>query len=451
MARPLVGPQASCALHGAILTAAAIPGVIPLVHSTPGCALRAGLSAGGGPFGAPPGLPPVASTNLAEKHVIFGGTSRLREEIKNTLAVVEGGLVAVLTGCPTEMIGDDVAAMVKEATSQGEAVIDIQTAGFRGPVRAGYDLLLTALANRLEPRADPADAPRINILGIVPGVDPHWLSGIEELSRLLAGVGLRANPVFGPSGGLGALHALGRAEASLVLSPWGLGPAEALRQRFGIPVVGTEGLPVGAEAAEALLRRLFEALGRPLDGAAEAFLAAERRHEDYLLDQILGRLVGAGRQRVAVIGGSLAAPGLARFLTTVLGWKTVALVLTDEPPASLRPALAAAGAIFAPDATSRSEAVRTSGASLLIGGPEDRALAGRLGIAFVDDGSTPGLGALTGGHAGRAGAARLLAALVTGLEAADAPALRPCPAEEEKASSLGLPALAADRQVQILA
>ncbi|AXQ95731.1 nitrogenase [Cereibacter azotoformans] len=451
MARPLVGPPASCALHGAILTAAAIPGVIPLVHSTPGCALRAGTGVTGDLSGAPPGLPLVASTNLAEKHVVFGGTSRLREEIKNTLAVVESGLVAVLTGCPTEMIGDDVAAMVKEVTSQGEAVIDIQTAGFRGPARAGYDLLLTALASRLEPRAEPADVPRINILGIVPGIDPHWLSELEELSRLLAGVGLRANPVFGPAGGLDALHALGRAEASLVLSPWGVGPAEALRQRLGIPTVVAEGLPVGAAAVEALLRRLSEALGRPLDGAAEAFLASERRHEDYLLNQILGRLVSAGRQRVAVIGGSLAAPGLERFLTTVLGWKTVALVLTDEPPAALRPALAAEGAIFAPDAASRAEAILTSGASLLIGGADDRALAGRRGIAFVDAGSVSGLGALTGGHAGRAGAARLLSALVTGLEAADAPALRPYPAEEEKVLSLGLPGLAVDRQVQILA
>lgn len=210
MARPLVGPPASCALHGAILTAAAIPGVIPLVHSTPGCALRAGTGVTGDLSGAPPGLPLVASTNLAEKHVVFGGTSRLREEIKNTLAVVESGLVAVLTGCPTEMIGDDVAAMVKEVTSQGEAVIDIQTAGFRGPARAGYDLLMSAFASR---------SARRTVAGIAPNSTkpaPFRITGKRaRLSRSAARAMLAAPPGEGSmSSGSGSSMSICRVHRS---------------------------------------------------------------------------------------------------------------------------------------------------------------------------------------------------------------------------------------------
>ena len=48
MGHPTLFPFGGCALHGAIQAAAALPGVTPVVHSTPGCALRAGLSAGGG-------------------------------------------------------------------------------------------------------------------------------------------------------------------------------------------------------------------------------------------------------------------------------------------------------------------------------------------------------------------------------------------------------------------
>ncbi|WP_444430731.1 nitrogenase component 1 [Rhodobacter capsulatus] len=120
---------------------------------------------------------------MADKHVVFGGTSRLREEMKNALAVLEGGMLAVLTGCPAEMIGDDVGAMVKELTAQGERVVAVPTAGFHGPAHEGHARLLAGLLAQLAPAPTRADRPLVNLFGIAPG----WIRAGWPRSRRCRG------------------------------------------------------------------------------------------------------------------------------------------------------------------------------------------------------------------------------------------------------------------------
>lgn len=422
MGRPTIFPFGGCALHGALHTAAAIPGVTVVVHSTPGCALRAGLSAGGGRYGAPPGLPRIAATNMADKHVVFGGTSRLREEMKNALAVLEGGMLAVLTGCPAEMIGDDVGAMVKELTAQGERVVAVPTAGFHGPAHEGHARLLAGLLAQLAPAPTRADRPLVNLFGIAPGLDPGWLAEIETLSRLLEGVGLAANPIFGPEGGLASLEAAAGAALSLVLSPWGTAPAEVLAARHGIPVLVADGLPVGAEAAEALVRRLSDRLGHPLDAGAEGRLARERAQQGWRFDAVLERLAVLAPRRVVVADGSLRAGALARFLAGTLGWP-VRAILTDSPPEGVRAPLAETGLACAADGADLARLLDESGADLVLGGASAAAIAAARGLCAVDLGAAPGLEVLGAGLSGRAGAERVLAALLLALAPAPQAAL----------------------------
>ena len=419
MSRPLVGYRNGCALHGALAAAAAIDGVTALVHSTPGCALRGAFAhtEPAGWSGAPIHLPPIASTNLAEKHIVFGGASRLREQIKNTLSVLPHGLLVVITGCPTEMIGDDVPAMVKEISSQGESVVEVSAAGFLGSAHRGYERLLDVLVARVgepgllpEPQATPG---LINIFGIVPRYDETWVSDLDEITRLLAGVGLTANPIFGPSGGLSSLAALPHAAATLVLSPWGLGPAETLRERSGAPVVVADGVPVGVDAVADLLRRLFDATGLIDEAAIERLLVAERRYEDFALDETLDALSRLGRRRAAIVGGSLLAGPLARFLISTLGWEVKTAVLTDEPTveaASLLPG-AVGRIISTADGSEAAAAIRASSADFLLAGARYGALATELGMPFLPI-AEGGRAALSGGFAGTRGSARLLAAIV---------------------------------------
>ncbi|CAH2601295.1 Vanadium nitrogenase [Rhodovastum atsumiense] len=388
-------PGTGCALHGALLSAAAVPGVVPILHATAGCAVQAGHGGTAGAAGWSGGLG-VPATNVFEKQVVFGATARLREQIKNAVKILDGQLYVVLSSCATEMIGDDIPAMAKEAREQGLPVIDVATAGFRGPAHEGYTLFLKgvlAQAGRLG-APGPRDPALVNLLGIVPGQDVFWEGELAEWSRLLAGIGLRANPLFGPDGGVDGLRDLPRAAISLVFSPWGLEVARGLEQSAGVPWLDAGGLPVGVEASAELLRALAARLGA--DAApVEAVIAAERRREDHALLRLAEAWHRLELQReFALVAGSLQVPGLVRFLVGTLGWLPRTIVVTDALPEPARAALEAtlaattegfeARVLFSDNAAEIADAVLAQGAEIVLGRAFERDVAERLGVPLVE-------------------------------------------------------------------
>ncbi|MDR1766724.1 MAG: hypothetical protein LBR77_11800 [Lachnospiraceae bacterium] len=133
-----------CKLQGALCVLNAVGGVAPILHSVPGCGVRVSHANGafacqcGGSYG-------VSCTDILEKQVIFGGTSRLREQIKNTVKIQRADLYVVLSGCPAQIVGDDSEAMAKEAREQGYPVIHLGAPGFKGDSFGAYADVVTAL------------------------------------------------------------------------------------------------------------------------------------------------------------------------------------------------------------------------------------------------------------------------------------------------------------------
>lgn len=411
MATPLSRSRAGCALHGALYTVSAIDGVTPLLHATPGCGLEAALWGG---QGACHGLRVEPSSNLSEKHIVFGGTSRLREQIKNTRNIVPGELTVVVTGCAAEMIGDDVAAMVQEARDVGDDIVDVATAGFHGSAYRGYELVLKAVIDN-SLASGPQLAGLVNIFGPVPQQDALWLSEIEELSRLIRGIGLEPNPIVGPDGGVESLRRLAQAELSLSVSPWGRAAARTLEQGFGVPAIETGGLPVGADATVELLERLAAAAGEVDDAAALAFIEAERRRESHGLDQVLEALyLDGGARSFAIVAPSLHAGGLARFLIGTLGWSPAAIVVTDDPPVEARPAIEAGldGVRYTEDFDAISDWLISSGAEVVFGSALERAAADALKAPLIECARPNHRPRLTTGFGGTRGALTLLEEIV---------------------------------------
>jgi nitrogenase molybdenum-iron protein beta chain len=411
---PLLRSRAGCALHGALLTASAIDGVTPLIHSTTGCGFQASQI---GSFGRAGGIA-ASSTNIYERHIVFGGSSRLREQIKNTVGLVQSELTVVLSGCATEMIGDDIAAMVKEAADQGEPVLEIATAGFRGSAHHGYEQLLKgmiahfAAQDRVPASGEPG---LINILGLVPNQDAFWLAEIEELSRMIAGIGLRPNPLFGPDGGVQGLRAVARAELSLVVSPWGLEPARELQRRFDIPWLDAGALPVGADASAALLRRISAAVAANDPSIAESFLTAESRREAFILDAAAEALYRQQPQRdFAVVSPSLHAVGLASFLVETLGWSPRAIVVTDNPAPEARVAAAdGLGNIhYSEDSGEIDDILRDSDPEIVFGSAFERPVATQLGIPLIETSFPTSRPGWTRGFAGFRGGLALIEEIV---------------------------------------
>ncbi|HBF40073.1 MAG TPA: hydrogenase, partial [Firmicutes bacterium] len=103
MARILDQPRYKCAM-AAMQTVQSIPRALPILHAGPGCAEKLGGSVGSSGYFSPHIFP---CTNISEKEVIFGGEGRLKETIENALKVVDADLYVVLTGCTSEIVGDD--------------------------------------------------------------------------------------------------------------------------------------------------------------------------------------------------------------------------------------------------------------------------------------------------------------------------------------------------------
>lgn len=333
-----------CSLHGAVKALCAVEGLVPILHASAGCGLGARFPENtlAGSLAGTAGWQETSGTNLLEKHVVFGGTSRLREQIKNTVKVLKGDLYVVATGCVPEVVGDDVPAMVKEAREQRFPVIGISTPGFKGN---GWHGAATAVRQVLEQLPTLEDLPvakdvgLVNLLGIAPGLDPFWEGDLLELEAALAPLGLRANRLHGIGQKPSNWKEARNAALDIVLSPWGLEAARFLEQRDGIPFLDFGFVPVASRDVGLLLAEVSQRLGLPAEPAAELALAEDRKLRYHLRKAAPTWLSGEFQRRTAVVAGSSAAVGLSRYLSGTLGQIVTTVAITDNPPEDSRTAL----------------------------------------------------------------------------------------------------------------
>ena len=395
MAHHLEGSRNSCALHGALQLFEAIDGVVPVIHSTSGCGVQhylgvTRMSGGNNPFGSPP----VSSSNIGQKHVVFGGGSRLREQLKNTVKVVQADLYAIVTGCSTEMVGDDIPAMAREGRDQNWPVIYTNTPGFSGDVHHGYHLAVKALIEQLPDiwkERDKVPSGLVNIWGIIPNQDPFWRGNLQELGRLLEGIGLVPNLLLGSEQSVASWQQIPGAVLNLVLSHWGELPARLLADRYATPSITLDSLPIGT-AISTLLRRLTEQL--KLDTIrTEAFITREESRLNFQFARLADIYFHAGFQREFVlVGESAQVVAIGEFLGKSLGLLPRTLIITDNPPDSVHQSLITrltaivpeydTEVIFSEDRTEITEFIRASAAQLVLGSSLEREVSEESGVPF---------------------------------------------------------------------
>jgi len=396
MSHHLEASRNSCALHGALQLFEAIDGVVPVIHSTSGCGVQhylgvTRLSGGNDTFGSPP----VSSSNITQKHVVFGGGSRLREQLKNTVKVVQGELYAIVTGCSTEMVGDDIPAMAREGRDQEWPVIYTNTPGFGGDVHHGYHLALKALIEQLPDivkSREEIPSGLVNIWGIIPNQDPFWRGNLQELGRLLEGIGLVPNLLLGNGQNVASWQQVPGALLNLFISPWGEFPARLLEERYATPSIICEGVPVG-NAASILLRRLTDRL--ELDPIrTEEFITREESRLNQQFARLADSYYRAGFQReFALVGESAQVIGIGEFLVNSFGMLPRTLVITDNPSESIQEALDSrlmailpgycTDVLFSEDQSEIHDVVRAGQPGIILGSSLEQEVAVELGVPFL--------------------------------------------------------------------
>jgi nitrogenase molybdenum-iron protein beta chain len=378
-------PRDGCALHGALMTASAIRGVTPIAHSNSGCAMQNYLSRN---IAARLCGLEVPGTNVLEKQVIFGGGSRLREQIKNTVKVLDGSLYIVLNSCESAMVGDDVQGMAKEAAERKEPVICARTAGFHGAAHHGYSRTMWDLIDGAASLGIPLGEARerrgrtVSVFGIAPGVNAHFRGDLLELRRIIRRLGAEANIFFGPGAGAAELADAPSAVLDVSFSKWGGFVCERMEEKYGTPKLEFDCVPVGFETTREMVLAIAERIS-PDDGAVDGFLRDERAEFEHfmeLTDEYRPAIIGA---RAALVGAESVVAGVGKFLSEYLGATAAASVITDLP-ANRGTGAETDNVCRSADSEEIEDFLRRSNPDIILGSPLEAPIARELGVPLLE-------------------------------------------------------------------
>ena len=311
----------SCALGGALSTIAAIHKAVPIVHASGGCAAALSgtynLSAGYRGVGYCGGNM-IPTSNISQSNIVFGGEDKLVGQIESTLKYIKGDIYFVVTGCQTEMIGDDSVGIA--ARYRDRNVIGVNTPGFLGNTLRGYDAILSALVKEVIEKKDEKEPRTVNLLGIVPGHDVFYRGNITHLKTLLEKIGVKANTFFGDGETIEDIKGYASAALTVVFSETaGQITAKAFENTHGIPYVTTE-LPIGPKASEKFLKLIAEKLGIEAE-TVDSVVESETRYFYSYLERIVDVAADLDFQRyvVAFLDSYYAYP-VIDFVSEELGW-----------------------------------------------------------------------------------------------------------------------------------
>jgi nitrogenase molybdenum-iron protein beta chain len=396
MSKLLFQPRYKCAL-AAMQTVHAIPRAIPVLHSGPGCGAKLNDNNGTSGMYSPNIFP---CTSVSEQEVIFGGSEKLRSTIENALKIIDADLFVVLTGCTSEIIGDDVREAAGWFAGASKKVIYANTPGFKGSNYAGHDWILQAIFDQYLPKRKAAvQKGMVNIFSAPPMQDAFWLGNLREIETIIAKLGLVPNTIFGHSRGLPNLDRVPDAELNLLIGPWvGIDSINLLKEKYNTPFLHYPVLPIGAFETSKFLYALAEKMNIKTAFAEKIIRALEdeyyyyiERYSDIFLEQ---RIMSKRFVAVADAHYTLA---LTRFLVNDLGMFPVTQYITDDTPEQHREFVKQelcnlnygikADVLFSTDGEEIHRRIKETffgGNPLILGSSWEKRLAGQMNGIFVN-------------------------------------------------------------------
>ncbi len=373
--------QRACVFCGSRVVLYPIADAVHLVHGPIGCAvytwdIRGALSSG-------PELHRLSfSTDLQEKDVIFGGEEKLHKSLVELIDRYKPKAAFVYSTCIVGIIGDDLKAVCRKvADEKGIPVLPVQSEGFKGNKRAGYEAACDAMF-QLVGTGDISDiSPHsINILGDFNLAGEIWLirdyfrkMGIEVVANI-TGDG-RVDDIKRCHGA--ALNVVQCSGATMNL-------ANKMTEKYGTPVIRVSyfGIEDMAEALYAVANHFKDA--EMLEKAKEVV-----REELSTLLPLLEKYRQAltGKKAAIYVGGAFKAFSLVKAFRH-LGMNVVMVgsqTGTKEDYQELQE-ITDDGTIIVDDSNplELSEFLQEKDVDIFVGGVKERPIAYKLGIAFCD-------------------------------------------------------------------
>jgi nitrogenase molybdenum-iron protein beta chain len=322
-------PRGTCVLGGVNAVLSAMKRICPIYHSGPGCCIQTTIGESGqaglksSVFVSDVSLP---CSNMLEREVVFGGEKKLKDEIDGSLEIIDADAFFILTGCTAGIIGDDVVSVAKEYQEKGYPVYPIPTPGFAGDSLYGYEIAFKAFADHIIEKSPEKIPNLVNLLGIMPFHDPHWIGSFEELARVLRKLGLKVNTFFSEGQGIEQVRSAGKAALNIIVNPWLLKNfSQEMEKKFGVKSVRFPGVPIGATQTSAFVRGVGEALELDHDLVEKVILEEETYLYGYY-ETIMG---GLSWKKFAVAAESGTAIAITKFLADDFSMTPKVTIVTE--------------------------------------------------------------------------------------------------------------------------
>lgn len=329
-------PRYSCAI-GAQQTVVAIKRGVPILHAGPGCSAKVSDIIGQGEGYA--GGNNIPCTNTGEADVVYGGEERLRNVIDGALKVMDGDLYVVLTGCTSDIVGDDVGRVTAEYQQQGKPIVFAETGGFKSNNYVSHEVVVNAIIDQyvdIHYKGEATQKNLVNVFATVPYQDPYWNGNLEELKRILEGIGLKVNILFGnESNGVSEWKTIPQAEFNILAGAWtGLEIVKHLEEKYKTPYLHFPYLPMGGIETTRFLQEVVKF--RNLDNKkAEVFIKSEEeKYYSFIertADFMLEFRYGLPRRFYTILDASYSL-GFSKFLLNELGIIPAKQYIIDDTP-----------------------------------------------------------------------------------------------------------------------
>jgi nitrogenase molybdenum-iron protein beta chain len=337
MSRFIEQPRYSCAL-AAQQSVVAIKRAVPIVHAGPGCSDKICSLIGQGEGYA--GGNTIPCTNSSETEIVFGGEDKLRGVIAGALKVIDADLYVVLTGCTSDMVGDDVGQVTKGFQNSGKSLVYVETGGFKSNNYVSHDGVVKSIidqyVDKFAEHKDEKISGLVNVFATIPYQDPYWNGNLVELKRILEGIGLIVNVLFGTdSGGIQEWLTIPRAQFNIVVSAWpGLEIVKHLQEKYETPYYHFPYLPIGGLETSKFLRNVVD-FGELDQAKAEAFITSEEEkfysYIERTADFMLEFRYGLPRTFYTILDATYAI-GFAKYLLNELGILPAGQYIIEDTP-----------------------------------------------------------------------------------------------------------------------
>lgn len=373
--------QRACVYCGARVVLNPITDAVHLVHGPIGCAsytwdIRGSLSSNADLYRY------SFSTDLREEDIIFGGEKKLAKCIDELVQRYHPPLLLVYSTCIVGVIGDDLEAVCKTASSRhGIDIIPVQSAGFSGNKSDGYRVACEVLLRMItSPEGIEKNDYCLNYLGDFNLAGEAWI-----IRNYLKEIGIQVNVAFTGDSTYDTLRTAPTASLNIVQCAGSMGyMGKRMEEIYGIPYMNISFL--GLEDSADSLRRISSFFNNYYISARTESLI-ERELELYAPVVEHCRSYLEGKKAAIYVGGGFKAISLIKQFRE-LGMEVVMIGTQTgrEEEYNTIHQMVEDGTVVLDDANP-SELERfmlEQGADLLVGGVKERPLAFKLGISFID-------------------------------------------------------------------